>query len=259
MHIGTSSRCHVYAILTLYTKTPHLSVRNATSDLLNHVLSSSILFSHDPHELELWLSALPLTRRGTGATAPDGTPLTDESTGVLTFLDDCIQRCLKTPYRYLEDGTALLNENVRLKGEQFTRDDPDMSPSPLLMTVLEQLRAKSVAGLLSPSDILAIATFVRKLTCGLTTKMRDLQRVWIIASKVEEILSTPGIAHNSIMMQKAIRRESDLLSHTLRFIQDPHPQFPASTSPAVQDFLLQVEGSPIRESFLITFEYKSTC
>lgn len=248
MHIGASSHSHLYAIFTLYTKTRHLAVRDATSDLLNHILSSNILFSHDPPELDLWLSALPLTRRTADATAPDGTPLTDESTGVVTFLDDCIQRCLKTPYRYLEDGTAFFNESIRLKAQSFTRDDPSMSPSPLLMTLLEQLRAKSVASLLPTSDILAIATFVRKLICGLTTKMRDLQRVWAIGSKLGEILSIPTMSPSSIIMQNAIRRESDLLSHTLQFIQDPHPQPTASTSPAVQDFLMQVESLPIRES-----------
>lgn len=222
-------------------------MRSATSDLLIHLLSSSILFSHDPLELDLWLSALPLTRRGAHAVGPDGTLLTDESIGVLAFLDDCIQRCLKTPYRYLEDGHAFYNESMQLKTESFTQDDPSTFPSPLLMTVLDQLRAKCVASLLSSSDILAIATFIRKLVCALTTKMQDhLQHVCALGSKIEEILST-AVAPNSVVMQNAIKRESNLLLQSLRFIQAPHPQHPTSTSPAVQEFLTKMEELPIRE------------
>jgi nucleolar pre-ribosomal-associated protein 1 len=247
-NLGASSHSHLYAIFTLYTKTCHPSVRIATSDLLVHLLSSSIMFSHDHFELDLWLGALPSTHRGANATAPDGTELTDESSAVLAFLDDCIQRCLKTPYRYLEDGHAFFNQNVHLKAVSFTPDDPGVSPSPLLMAVLDQLRAKCVANLLSSSDILAIATFMRKLVCALTTKMHDLQRVCALGSKIEEILSSTAVAPDSIVMQKAIKRESELLSRSLRFIREPLPQHPTSTSPAVQKFLMKVEELPIRES-----------
>jgi nucleolar pre-ribosomal-associated protein 1 len=235
--------------MMLYSKASHLAVREVTSDLLTQILSSSILFSHDLSELDLWLSALPSTRRGANATAPDGTPLTDESSGVLVFLDDCIQRCLKTPYRYLEGIIAFFDDKIHLNDKSFTRHDPGISPSPLLMTVLEQLRAKIIAGLLSPSDALAVATFVRKLVCGLTTKMRDLQRIWAIGLEVEDILSMSAVAPESTIMRGAIKREADLLSHVLRFIQNPSPQSTSSTSPVVQEFLTQVEESlSIRES-----------
>lgn len=245
---AASSHSHLHAVFTFYTKTSHRAVRNVTSELLTHLLSSSILFSHDPTELDLWLSALPLTRRAANATAPDGTPLTDESIGVLAFLDDCIQRCLKTPYRYLEDGLVFFKENIHLHDKVFAQDDPSMFPSPLLMTVLEQLRAKSVASLLSPSDTLAIATFMRKVVCALTTKMHDLQRLHALGSTIEEIMSIPTVAPNSIIMRNAIKRESELLSHTLRFIQEPVSHDLTSTNPGVQKFLKQAEDLPIRES-----------
>ncbi|KAF8519438.1 ribosome 60S biogenesis N-terminal-domain-containing protein [Gautieria morchelliformis] len=245
---SNASHSHLYAIMMLYSKTSHLAVRDVTSDLLTHLLSSSILFSHDLSELDLWLSALPSTRRGANATAPDGTPLTDESNGVLVFLDDCIQRCLKTPYRYLEAITTFFNDKMHLDDKSFTPHDPGVSPSPLLMTVLEQLRAKIIAGLLSPSDALAVATFVRKIVCGLTAKMHDLQRIWAIVSEIEDILCMSAVAPESTIMQEAIKREADLLSHVLRFIQNPSPQSTSSTSPAVQGFLAQVESLPIPSS-----------
>ncbi|KAF8590297.1 hypothetical protein K439DRAFT_1512242, partial [Ramaria rubella] len=246
---STSSHSHLHSILTFYTTTPHAAVRDATRELLSHLLSSNIIFSHDPEELDLWLHAFPFTQRGFGAAAPDGTPLTDERTGVLAFFDDCIQRCSKTPYRYIEEAsTFFARAGTSSEDVTSTQDDPRNYPSALLMTILEQLRAKVVAKLLSPSDTLAIATFTRKLTCCMTSKLRDLDHAWMIASKLEEILTRPEVAPNSAVMRNAIKRECDFLSHTLQFMQNPSRHVPTTIYSPVQDFLKQVENLPIPSS-----------
>jgi len=117
-------------------------------ELLQHILSQTILFQEDVDEPSLWLSALPTTRRSTGSVSPDGALLTDEAESVITFLDDCVQRCMKTPYRYIEELQGVV------KDDNTANDHLDLYPSPLLMAVVEQLNAKIGAKLLSPSDVL---------------------------------------------------------------------------------------------------------
>jgi nucleolar pre-ribosomal-associated protein 1 len=55
-------------------------------------------FQEDPHESDLWLKALPAIRLLSDEEVHDGGPLVDEADAVISFFDDCVQRCLKTPY-----------------------------------------------------------------------------------------------------------------------------------------------------------------
>src|ERR1700733_1625355 len=75
--------------------------------------------------------------------------LTDEANGIITFLDGCIQHCLKTPYRYIEE----------LYGFNSTADSDaqrlDVYYSPLFMAVLEQLSIK-VEKKISPISYLGV-------------------------------------------------------------------------------------------------------
>ena len=57
----------------------------------------------------------------------------------------------------------------------------DTYPSPLIMTVLEQLDAKIKADLLAPSDVLAISSFVRKLVFQLMGRAQSLN-FWLPVS-----------------------------------------------------------------------------
>ena len=72
--------------------------------------------------------------------------LSSDNEVLLTFLDDSIRRCLKTPYKYLEDSLHFVPSS---SGEPIS---PKEAPSPLLVTLLEQLAAKVKAKLLSPKD-----------------------------------------------------------------------------------------------------------
>ncbi|KAF8505077.1 ribosome 60S biogenesis N-terminal-domain-containing protein, partial [Hysterangium stoloniferum] len=246
---GSSPYSYLYPIFSLHAKTRQASVRQATADLIKNILSSSIVFSHDIAEIDLWLSALPTTRRRRDAKALDGSPLTDEVAGVLAFLDDCLQRCSKTPYRYLEDASKFFAEHNPSGSTQLPTNDPSAFPSPLLMTVVEQLRAKIGANLLTPSDTLAISTFIRKLTVSLVSKLQDLNNLKRVYSKLNEILSSSMVVPNSLIMKNAIQREAVLLSNSLDFLRDPTPEgLLTTTHPAVQIFLKDVEGLSIPSS-----------
>ncbi|KAJ2930741.1 hypothetical protein H1R20_g6371, partial [Candolleomyces eurysporus] len=103
----------------------------------------------------------------------DGTTLTDERLSVVAFLEDCVLRCLKTPYKYIEELESLAGDAA---GEGRDVDSGASLPSPLLITLVEQLEAKlisqggskgSSAVLLTPSDVLAIASYLRALLFSL--------------------------------------------------------------------------------------------
>ena len=226
---GSSSHSYFAALLKAYASpSSPTAVRNAISSLSQHVMSQSILFQEDASEPHLWLLALPASRRARGTEAPDGAGLTDEVEGVVAFLDDCVQRCLKTPYRYMEEMDVLVRGNSRQDQESDDDDDDDndsstVTPaviarttlSPLLMTVLEQLEIKVSKRLLSPSDILALATFVRKLGFRLAHKSTDddlevMKKVW---KRVDDTVLPRGRLFDEEfpVMADAVRREVRML------------------------------------------------
>jgi nucleolar pre-ribosomal-associated protein 1 len=216
--------------------------------LLRHILGESILFQEDPDEPDLWLASLPSSRRSPGTESPDGASLTDEADGVITFLDDCVQRCLKTPYRYIEDLYDIRNtDNHGL----------DVYPSPLFMTVLEQLSIKIEKKSLSPSDVLALATFVRKLVVGLMKKLEDVEILLAVAGKVDGMLTVDRLFAGYPIITAAIRREVALLRACL---EPPFNSLQPSrlVSKEVQDFLTQVEQIPVRSYFHFHLYLKGT-
>lgn len=213
-----SLHSQLYGILLLHARSESLVIRDIAATLSNKVLSSSVLFMHDTMELDLWLQAIPRTKRGDNAMTQDGVPLSDEVTAVLGFLDDCIQRCSKTPYKYLED--------LRVLFRKTEGNDVDFAvlPSPLLVTVLEQLEAKIRAKLLTPSDTLALITFTRKLAIGLSTKLSNLNDTRIIQQKFEDLISKSTVISDSTIIQAGLQRECTLLSDIISFIENPISQ-----------------------------------
>jgi nucleolar pre-ribosomal-associated protein 1 len=103
----TGTRSYINILLSAYVSTGVVAVRDVIGALLRRLLSESILFEHDPEEVYFWLSSLPIGTRPKGTGAPDETPLLDEQTAVISFLDDCIQLGLKMPYGYIEEVTVL--------------------------------------------------------------------------------------------------------------------------------------------------------
>ena len=245
-HVFVGSHTHLYVLLNNYTATESTAIRDAIEALVSHVLSESILFKHDPDEVHFWLASLPFLKRAPGAEAPDGAALTDERQTVIAFLDECVQRCMKTPYRYLEDLDAL----VPSSGADLGRDSqsPDARPSPLIMTVVEQLAHKVAGGLLAPSDVLAVVTFIRKLVLKIAGKQQDIR---IVNSLVDRITSLPFDEHLSVkfpVLKQAVLREISILRVCLRSIADSpiSVQMEENGNPAVEEFLEQVEQLPIR-------------
>jgi nucleolar pre-ribosomal-associated protein 1 len=242
----SSAHSHLYVLLKANIVAEAPAIRATLTALLGHILSrSSILFEDDPDEPYLWLASIPVRTRSSGIEAPDGASLTDEGDSVIAFLDDCIQRCLKTPYRYLEDMYAVCQSNTE-PDEHRGKDRLDIYPSPLLMTVSEQLVAKLANKLLTASDVLAIVTFVRKLVVRLSTKLPDLQFLDAFARRMDLLIQPEHLFPQYPIMSSAIRRELSILHSSLQYIQSPGIYEPAPSSHVVQDFLNQVEQLSVR-------------
>lgn len=238
-------------LLEAYTRSDVPAIRTALCELLQHVLAESIMFQEEPDEPHLWLLSLPTSRRAADTESRDGASLTDEADSVITFLDECIQRCLKTPYRYLEELYAIS------KTTDSDNQGIDACPSPLLLTVLEQLSVKVEKKSLSPSDVLALTTFMRKLVLRLMTKLQSLKILLAVAAKVDDMLSVDRLFTDYPIVTSAIRREVALLWACLQPSLDP----PVPSGPAVrevQDFLAQVEQLPARAYFQLHFHRNCT-
>lgn len=232
------------------------ALRATLKQLLQHVLSESVLFQEDLNEVEIWLAALPFhfVRRGQGTEAPDGAPLTDEVDAIVAFLDDCAQRCLKTPYRYMEAMSTLVQSSPSTpdihRGEIFA--------SPLLMTVLEQVVAKVNGRLMTPSDTLAIFTFVRRLLVMLAAKQEDYQHHDLLAvlDQLDDCINTgqPFPNHPSICF--GMRRELSVARACLRHLQDDSccRAIEGPSDSTITTFLDRIEQVPVRESYFSSFK-----
>ena len=150
------------------------------------------MFDHDPAELILWLEMLPRTRRMDIKPSPT-TVL--ERLQLLSFLDDCVRRCIKTPYRYLEDVTAFMNEEARSAPE--ARE----APSPLLFTVFEQLQAKLAGHHIAASAGQVILDYASLLILAFSRKVSNLQVALALSRRLE-----------SCVIQAETKRESALES-----------------------------------------------
>lgn len=173
----------MYHLLALYLSTPHPSTRSTVSTLITRLLSSSVLFEHDPSEIAIWLESFDMTIPSTlTATSPI---LSNENEILLQFFDDSLRRCLKTPYKYIEDSLHFLSNETPLA--------PSEVSSPLLLTILEQLNAKLRVKLLEPQDANVIVRFIERLGFGLVGKQRDLAFGLELVKRIE---SNAGVKTN---------------------------------------------------------------
>ncbi|KAJ8490078.1 hypothetical protein ONZ51_g2525 [Trametes cubensis] len=254
-----SKHSNFYILLKAYVITPVAAVRIAIVALLRHILSAGVLFQHDSDEISLWLESLPLMRRASNALSPDGAALTDEGDGVIAFLDDCVQRCVKTPYKYVEELQALYSSaSAEHDHASSIGERPEAYPSPLLATVLEQLSAKVKGKLLSPSDSLALFAFTRKLLLRIASKSIDLALLFACVEKLSALVESLKPFPEYPTMEAAIRREVSLLRDQVEQLRDPREPMELDTTPAVQEFLTRAEtlDEPSSESERQTSAYE---
>ncbi|KAJ7109702.1 ribosome 60S biogenesis N-terminal-domain-containing protein [Mycena crocata] len=237
---ASSGKSHLHVLLSAFSACEIPALRNTLTKLVVHLLSESIPFQQNQEEPSLWLSALPKARPSSSHhKTPEGVSLADEAETVITFLDDCVQRCIKGPYQYIEDLQTLYHA----ESEQSSRDE---IPSPLIMTILEQLRAKMKGKQPSPSDVFALAAFLRRLVLRLSSTQHDLSFLHRIVSKINDILGPDTLFSNYPVASDAIRREMKIMS---RCLLPTHGRWdvdePSRDASQFEEFLLQLGHRPI--------------
>lgn len=212
-----SSTSHLTTLLTLYLSTHYTHVRHLVQRILHKLLSESVLFQHDASEVCFWLEALPrnLLLSGFVGTETAGV-LTEDQKNVLQFLDDCIGRCLKTPYRYVDDLASLvMTVNQRIQAQRDLPKEMDVDTpltamdklrtaaasalrnsgasvhpfSPLLVTLIEQYPYMREH---SPAAIAPVARFITRLIKGLLGKLRMVGYLDECVRRVAEVVGIEG-------------------------------------------------------------------
>jgi hypothetical protein len=145
-------RSALASIINIYLSTEISSLRLTAGKTATNLLGTSLLFEHDPEEVEAWLAALPKEDGEEGL----------QGTDTLAFLDNCIQRCLQAPFRYVDALHTLLLQYCRADCSNASC----RSASPLLASLLEQLKYRFSR----PESAVPYAGFARRLAIELAGK-----------------------------------------------------------------------------------------
>ncbi|KAJ7095895.1 ribosome 60S biogenesis N-terminal-domain-containing protein [Mycena belliarum] len=240
---ASSGKSHLHVLLGAFAACENPALRTTLKLLLVDLLSESIIFQQNQEEPVLWLSALPFTRRtyNDRYELSEGISLAEEAEIVIAFLDDCIQRCLKTPYRYIEDMQSLYRSETEQLGDEL--------PGPLIVVVLEQLGAKMASKhTLLPSTVLALARFLRQLLLQLSGMQHGLTLIFQrqIANNIAEMLALEDVFSNCPAIFEAIRREVEIIRSCLPPTHTRRSASPERSSPSrIEEFLNKIGGQPI--------------
>ena len=140
----------------------------------------------------------------------DAIDLREESTGVIAFLDECVQRCLRTFYKYVEAQRSLASSHSSGLGHL------DEHPSPLIMTLFEQFEAKTDNKSLCSAHVIGVAAFLGRLIFYLAGKTKDLYLLRAYVEKLDAVLSSDCISEDDRVMV-AVGREVRILRENLAF------------------------------------------
>uniref|UniRef100_A0A8H8CE92 Nucleolar pre-ribosomal-associated protein 1 n=1 Tax=Psilocybe cubensis TaxID=181762 RepID=A0A8H8CE92_PSICU len=238
--IALLSQTPFYILLSSLSSSGIPAIRIAITSLLEHILSQSILFQEDSDEPDLWLKALPV--KGPTLLGSDDSLFQGETEGVITFFDECVQRCLKTPYRYVEALHTLIHPSNTTAGPP---ERLETYPSPLLMTFVEQLDAKINNKSLQPSQIFGVVTFLRKLVFNLTSKTTDLYFLRQFESKLETVLRTDRLEPILSKSLSVIEREMSILRQNLLFSSFAPPV--PSDLQTNDEYIARFENMPVSD------------
>lgn len=188
--------------------TPYENVRLAGASLLQRLLSTSIIFEHDPTEVGFWIDCLP------AAYGNSDDPV-DHTERFLVFFEDCLLRCLKTPYKYVEESMAVCAE--------CNNDDldvpyvPSNGLSPLLFTILEQLRLKISGSHIKAEDCYPVFLFLRRFVILSTSKQPDMRYARRLAGTLADIVVVFADRVDEAGMFEAVVKEARILRACLAF------------------------------------------
>ena len=250
-HHGIASHSNLRILLQGYLETRSAALQREIGLLLRHVMAGDPLFQHDPEEIYLWLECIPSASSRSGTKSPDGVVLLDGGSIAVKFLEECFLQCARAPYKYLEDLSAVkpsLSPLYKDSTEDSIAKRPELFPSPVLMTVVEQLSVL-VKKEPSPSDLYSLSAFIRHLVFGFAQKTQSLWFIQAIAEKVDRIFDD-AIFPSYPSITKAVRRELRILRVCLTGLEDAPRSTPGTITDQMQTFLAKVEGAPLGTPFI---------
>jgi len=221
----------------------HKLIKAECAPVIQHLLGPSILFEHDPQELDIWLDALPRSLRAPDAKSPDGAALLDEKLSVLSVVDEALKRCLKSPYKYVETVMEFAHPITT-----ETSDGPPLLPSPLLVAVIEVMNdcATGVAQA-PPSALLALATYIRRVIFGWHLKQPNTQCSRRILEYIISLqIPNQGILTSHPAVGAGILREWHILTDIFDVLDQSWSSMNES-NPAVEDFTHHLEQMVVGE------------
>lgn len=160
------SRSPVAAIIGMYLTTALPSLKAVAEKTATDLLGSSILFEHEPSEARLWIQALPLSVND------------DAQDAALSFLDNCIQRCIQTPFKYVDQVQILASEGR----DPLCPAARCQKASPLLATLVEQLQYR----LGRAESALPYVDYLKRLVVNLAGSRECLCLLDAVISKVSK-------------------------------------------------------------------------
>ncbi|KAI9288533.1 ribosome 60S biogenesis N-terminal-domain-containing protein [Umbelopsis sp. AD052] len=147
-----STKSHLHGLLTLLLSTPNKHVETLTRKLLVKTLSDTFMFNNDLQEIELWLDSLPRNEATEDVTMVEH-ELSAHQDIILTYLDDSINRFMKSQYKYMDAALEIVQKtNTSILEADASEDDSSLAQnivsqgaasevqpfSPLLITIMEQ-------------------------------------------------------------------------------------------------------------------------
>ncbi|EPQ29760.1 uncharacterized protein PFL1_02433 [Pseudozyma flocculosa PF-1] len=272
------ARSYLGLLLSVYTTTPLDQVKASCEELFDRLVAPSTLFEHDQRELAAWLESLPRTDANTaviaasasddedddaaGAGEGEGSAilgpvesLSDDQTFVLGLLDECAQRCMKTPYRYIEAARQLLREAHDARGDEQRSDD--LVASPLLMTMLEQFAIRARKGLFAQAGTVeALLSFFNRLLPNLVGAGRSLVALERVVDQIVEAVeaNAASLTPASEYLCKTLRASIAALrvapqgTSSAGMDVDGEDPFEDATSPADVRRLLRIAQRPLSQA-----------
>ena len=224
----------------------HNLIRAECAPVIQNLLGSSILFEHDPQELEVWLNALPRSLRFPDAKSPDGAALLDEKSSVLSVVDEALKRCLKSPYKYVETVMEFAHNSSPIP--TGTSYGPPLLPSPLLIAVIEVMNDCATGVVQAPpSALLALATYIRRVIFGLHLKQPNTQYSRRILEYIISLrVPNQGTLTSHPAISAGILREWHMLTDIFDALDQSCPPMNES-NPAVESFTHHLEQMAIGE------------
>lgn len=188
---GTSSSASSLSRLLTIANTSSLPMLRSTSlALISSAMKASVMFEHDSAEWQAWQYAL------------DG-----QDYHLYDFIDECAQRCIKVPYKYIE----LAREAV-LRQSESEENTIDIAFSPLLYTMMEQMTIRVQKGLLADAHLpISFSSFLSRYLPAMRVSNRPTKVILALLEECRDVFTSSQLSSN-VSLFSNLEVSADLLA-----------------------------------------------